>query len=876
MNPWSSTRRWFVPEVIQTSGLDCGPASLKSLLAGFEIHMRYGRLREACQVDIDGSSIDVIEDLAVQLGLAAAQYIVPVDHLLMDEAAMLPCMLVTRQPNGLTHFVVVWRRLGGLVQVMDPANGRVWRTRRRLLQDAFIHGFPVAAEVAFQWLTAPAFVDPLRRRMADLGCPEAAIERHLERAQADEAWLRVAALDAATRMVAKLVAAGAIRRGFIAAEFVARLAAGAAQRGLAVVPAPYWSVRPLPDGQVELRGAVILHVAARTDAPADDERGSPAAAMFATDRDEERPVRTIAAAVFAEAPAALASLPLALLLAGAGVAVEALLLQRLVAATGPAPGVLALVVSFLAIALVLNVSIAAVLQRLGRWIDVHLRIRLLEKLPRLGNYYFHSRLTSDLAYRAHELRALRGLPQIAADLLRVVSEAALTVAGLVWLQSGPTLSVVPVVAAALGIFGLPFATLVLAREQELRVSVHVGTLSRFYLDSLRGLTAIQAHSAEEPVRSEHEALLARWAAASRASYWTHLAGLGVVMAAGTAFALWSIGRFVGGGGDRGALLLVVVWSLKLPALAQELANGVRRWPGAYNRLLRLFEVLGASEELAPGAATPRAGVGAGVGVAMQGVAVVAGGHPILTDVALAIRPGEHVAIVGASGSGKTSLVGLLLGWHRAAAGTITVDEAPLDAAKIQQLRRETAWVDPAATLWNRSLAANLRYGNADVSDAAVDDAAAQASLTGVIERLPGGLAGGLGEGGGLVSGGEGQRVRLARALLRPRVRLAILDEPFRGLEGDLRRGLLAVARQRWRSATLLYVSHDIDSALGFERVVVVDGGRVVEDGAPAELLAREGSRLAALRAAQQATARELWGAPPWRRWWMERGELRGP
>jgi energy-coupling factor transporter ATP-binding protein EcfA2 len=94
----------------------------------------------------------------------------------------------------------------------------------------------------------------------------------------------------------------------------------------------------------------------------------------------------------------------------------------------------------------------------------------------------------------------------------------------------------------------------------------------------------------------------------------------------------------------------------------------------------------------------------------------------------------------------------------------------------------------------------------------------------VIERLPGGLAGGLGEGGGLVSGGEGQRVRLARALLRPRVRLAILDEPFRGLEGDLRRGLLAVARQRWRSATLLYVSHDIDSALGFERVVVVDGG----------------------------------------------------
>lgn len=202
-----------------------------------------------------------------------------------------------------------------------------------------------------------------------------------------------------------------------------------------------------------------------------------------------------------------------------------------------------------------------------------------------------------------------------------------------------------------------------------------------------------------------------------------------------------------------------------------------------------------------------------------------------------------------------------------------MDGAPLDAGQVEALRRVTAWVDPAATLWNRSLADNLRYGNADVADAAVQATVRDAGLTDVVARLPEGE--GLGEGGGLVSGGEGQRVRLARAMLKPGARLAILDEPFRGLEGDLRRSLLIAARRRWQAATLLYVSHDIDTALEFARVVVVDGGRVVEDGTPDELLQRPGSRLAALRAAQQAAARELWAAPPWRRWWLERGQLRG-
>src|SRR5206468_4910900 len=108
--------RFFAPEVVQTSAMDCGPASLKCILEGFGVSVSYGRLREACQTDVDGTSIDVIEEVAAQLGLAAEQIMVPVDHLLLPEAGVLPAIVVVRLPNGVTHFVVAWRRHGRFVQ----------------------------------------------------------------------------------------------------------------------------------------------------------------------------------------------------------------------------------------------------------------------------------------------------------------------------------------------------------------------------------------------------------------------------------------------------------------------------------------------------------------------------------------------------------------------------------------------------------------------------------------------------------------------------------------------------------------------------------------------------------------------------------------
>src|SRR5919198_4863333 len=95
-------RRLLVPEVVQTSAMDCGPAALKCLLEGFGIAVSYGRLREACQTDVDGTSIDTLEDVAVQLGLIAEQIMLPVDHVLLPEARVLPAIVVVRLPSGVT------------------------------------------------------------------------------------------------------------------------------------------------------------------------------------------------------------------------------------------------------------------------------------------------------------------------------------------------------------------------------------------------------------------------------------------------------------------------------------------------------------------------------------------------------------------------------------------------------------------------------------------------------------------------------------------------------------------------------------------------------------------------------------------------------
>jgi ABC-type bacteriocin/lantibiotic exporter with double-glycine peptidase domain len=896
-------RHLFAPEVVQTSAMDCGPAVLTCLLEGHGLSVSYGRLREACQTDVDGTSIDMLETIAVQLGLHAEQILVPVDHLFLPETMALPAIVVVRLPSEVTHFVVAWRRHGRVVQVMDPSTGRRWPTCRRFLDELYVHTQALPATAWRAWTETDEFLGGLRRRWATLAIDGAEVERLLAEALAHPAWVPLAALDATTRMLTALVHGRGLRCGQQATRALATFFARVSQEDPtqpSTVPAAYWMVRPAPsdpDGTPSLlvRGAVLVRVGgwqASSSAPVVEdtalhqEDSTPLAPdlVAALEAPPSRPGRHLLRLLRADGLLTPTTLGLGLGLAAGSVVIEALLwrglvdLPRHLGAVEQRLGALGALLIFVSTLLLLDLMNALGLWRLGRRLEARLRLAFLAKIPRLGDRYFQSRPTSDMAERSHNVHRLRLLPGLGGQGVHVAAELVCTTAGLVWLDPSQAL---PVVLAVVGTQVLPLAVQPLFTERDLRVRTHAGALGRFSLDALLGLTAVRTHGAERAMHREYESLLAEWTRAGLHLQRAVVGIEGVQALLGFGLAAGLLTTYLAQGGEVSGALLLTYWALRIPALGQELMLLARQYPGQRNTTLRLLEPLGAREEGDAGAhegawrhaSVPSAVSGQGVAIALEEVSVRAGGHTILTELNLLLAPGSHVAIVGPSGAGKSSLVGLLLGWHRPATGQVLVEGRSLDDQHLAWVRQITAWVDPAIQLWNRPLLDNLCYGAADASASLAALALAQADLRGILDRLPDGLQTLLGEGGGLVSGGEGQRVRFGRALTRRGVRLVILDEPFRGLDREQRRTLLQRARQVWSTATLLCITHDVGSTQAFDRVLVVEDGRIIEDGAPASLTSRPETRYRALLDAEAAVHEGLWSNDLWRRLHLVEGRV---
>jgi len=888
-------RRIFVPEVVQTSAMDCGPASLKCLAEGFRIPVSYGRLREACQTDVDGTSIDTMEEVAMQLGLEAEQIMAPADFVLLPEADLLPAIAVVLRGNKTTHFVVPWRSYGGLLQVMDPAVGRQWQPKAQFVSSLYIHTLPVPAKGWREWAESEKFTLPLRRKLDDLGISNKAAKRFIESALNVPGWRGLSRLEAGTRSLGAIVRSGGLRRGVEAERVLERLVEQASRDskdGLGVIPLNYWSAWPAPpeDGeeQVFFKGAVLVHVKGRRAESAIAETGKlPPEVAAALAEKSSRPGIELLRMLKADGLLAPAAVVTALGLATLGVLIEAILFRSLLdmpryfGVSGQRLGVMSALLLFLTALLLLELPIASGILRIGRHLEARLRTTFLEKIPKLGDRYFHSRLTSDMAERSHSTHRVRLLPGLCGQLLRSVFELVVTAAGIIWLD--PRLALPTLVAASLAA-GLPALVQPVLTERDLRMRSQTGALGRFYLDALLGLVPVLTHRAERALRREHEGLLVEWAHAAfalvRAAIWVEA----IQQLLGFGLAAWLMLDHISRAGETGGALLLVYWALNLPVLGDEIVQFARLYPTYRNITLRLLEPIGALEDktaapepdstnspVSVASEIESADLSGGVAIELENVSVHAAGHTILEEINLKIEPGDHVAIVGPSGAGKSSLMGLLLGWYRPAEGSVLVNGAALEGAQLEHLRKDTAWIDPAVQLWNRSLFSNLCYGNADAVPTA--SLLEQSELRQLLETLPDGLQTELGESGGLVSGGEGQRVRLGRALMRHGVRLALLDEPFRGLDRHQRRELLARARRHWENTTLLCVTHDVGETLGFSRALVIENGRIVEDGNPADLARQTNSRYRALLEAEESVREGSWSGGHWRHLRMEGGRL---
>lgn len=872
----------IVPEVIQTSMMDCGPASLMALMQGFGVHVSFGRLREACQTTVDGTSITTMDEVANLLGLETEEVMVPADYLLVPESRSLPAIAVVHNEIGASHFIVVWSVAGPWVQIMDPAHGRRWISRKALEEQLYEHSDLVPTEQWRQWVASPELQGPLGRRLRALGVDRRRADALREQALGIESWRGVAALDAACRLVSDLVRARAIRRGREASALVQELFAwGLDPETADRIPGPSWSVQPAPGAdpdhpdELVFRGAVIVRSRGRRQEGPDREALSEELAA-ALSEDRPRPGRTLLGLLAQDGLTTPLVLLASVVAAAALVLFEAVLLRgflelgdQLGLATHRAAA-MSILVALLALGMAIHIPMVRGAMTMGRALEVRLRLAFLSKLPRLRDRYFHSRLISDMAERCHGLYLLRYLPLMGTVFLDGCAQIVLTVAAIAWLEPGlaPWAALVALVS-----IGLPLVLQPIMAERDLRLRTHMGALIHFYLDALVGLVPLRVHGAQRAMAREQEARLVDWNRAAMRFHATSTWVEGVLALAGLGMAVLMVSLM--SQEHLGSALLVVYWALSLPALGQRIAVLAREYPALHSVALRVLEPLGAREEegATAGAGARRDSAGP-VAISMTGVTVEAGGHVILRDLDLTVKPGEHVAVVGPSGAGKSSLVGLLLGWHRPKHGRVEVDGRPLTGAELVALRRVTAWVDPAVQLWNQSMLDNLLYGSELGQDKPIASVLQDAELRGVLERLPEGMQTYLGEGGGLVSGGEGQRVRLGRALMHRDARLVILDEAFRGLDRSTRRRLTERARAWWQHATLLFVSHDIADTCDFERVLVIEDGRVVEDGAPDALLGDPGSRYAALVAGDRAMRSGEWAGGEWRKLWLEGGCLR--
>jgi len=216
------------------------------------------------------------------------------------------------------------------------------------------------------------------------------------------------------------------------------------------------------------------------------------------------------------------------------------------------------------------------------------------------------------------------------------------------------------------------------------------------------------------------------------------------------------------------------------------------------------------------------------------------GRLVLRDISLYANPGETIAIVGATGAGKSTLVSLIPRFADPATGRVMLDDTDVRELRIEDLRRQVAWVPQEAFLFPLSVADNIRYGRPRAGLEEVEAAASAADAHEFIQHLPNGYQTLLGERGMTLSGGERQRLAIARALLVD-APVLILDEPTSSLDAETDDRLQGALRRICEDRTVFVIAHRLATIQRATRVIVLDHGEVVEEGSHEDLLLLSGA-----------------------------------
>ena len=482
---------------------------------------------------------------------------------------------------------------------------------------------------------------------------------------------------------------------------------------------------------------------------------------------------------------------------------------------------------------------------LGERVVADLRAMVVNRIVTLPLAWFHERRSGELVGRlASDVTVVEDV--VGSDLSMATRNAVQMLGALVMLfvidvrLTLLMLAIVPPIVFATMIFGRKIRTMTRGVQDQL------AQVSGQVQESIGAIATVQAF-----VREEHEAAryrggvenafrktleLVRW----RAWFFSTAMTAGYV---GIAAVVWLGGRaLINHELTPGDLTSFFLYTFIVAGALADLAGlwgSLQRAAGATDRL---FAVIDTVPEIRDAETTRPLPAGKGA-ITFENVSFTYAarpGQPVLTNVDLDIKPGEVIAVVGPSGAGKSTILSLLYRFYDVDAGTVKFEGVDVRELKLADLRGALAMVAQEPVLFSGTVRENIAYGKAGATDAEIEQAAKDAFAHDFVAGFPDGYATMIGERGTKLSGGQKQRIALARALLaNPRV--LILDEATSNLDAESEAAVQAALARIMEDRTTIIVAHRLSTVRDADRIVVIEGARIVEQGGHDELMDRRGT-----------------------------------